>query len=48
MVQGLAPGMQDPEKADFGAYMLGIPGNRLERLGHGLKQQAVDHARMSP
>ena len=46
MVQRLPPGRQDPEKADLGASVLGITGNRRERLGRGLKQQAVDHARM--
>ena len=46
MVQGLAPGMQDPEEADLRAQVLGIPGNRLERCGHGLKQQRIDHPRM--
>ena len=41
MVEGLAPGMQDPEKANLGASMLGITGNGLEGLGDGLKQQGA-------
>src|SRR4029453_13209072 len=43
-VQRLAPSMQDAEKADLSASVLGITGNRLERLGHGLKQQVIDYA----
>jgi hypothetical protein len=38
MVQGLSPGMQDPEKSDLGASVLRITGDRLERLGDRLKQ----------
>src|SRR6185369_9774212 len=43
MMQGLTPGMQDAEKPDLRAQMLGIMRNGLEGLGHGLKQQGIDH-----
>jgi hypothetical protein len=46
MVQGLTPGMQDREKPDLSASVLGITRNRLERHGNGLKQQTVHHARI--
>jgi hypothetical protein len=35
--------MQDAEKPDLRAQMLGIMRNGLEGLGHGLKQQGIDH-----
>jgi hypothetical protein len=46
LVQGLAPGLQDAKKADLGASVLGITGNRLQRLGHGLKEQTIHQTRM--
>ena len=44
--QGLAPGMQAPAKADRGASGLGITGNGLQGLRHGLQQQGRDDLRM--
>jgi hypothetical protein len=46
MVQRLAPGMEDPEKADFGAEVFGITGNRLECHRDRLKQQGIYLPRM--
>ena len=40
MGQGLPPGVQDGDQADFGAKALG--GERRERLGGGAHEQAVD------
>src|SRR5215471_21698507 len=38
--------MQDAEKPDLRAQMLGIMRNGLEGLGHGLKQQGIDYTRI--
>ena len=46
MVQGLAPGMQDPEQADLGTQRLRVTRNGLEGLGHRLKQPSRDHMRI--
>jgi hypothetical protein len=42
MGQGLTPSVQDGREADLGSKMLGVAGDRLERLGRGLEQNAVD------
>ena len=42
MVQGLTPGVQHGDEADLGAEMLGIGGDRAQRLGRGLEQDGVD------
>ena len=44
MVQGLAPGVQHGDEADLGAEMLGIGGDRAQRLGRGLEQDGVDRS----
>lgn len=44
MHQVLAPRMQDGEKANLRAEMLGLGGNLQERFGSGLEQEAVDDA----
>jgi hypothetical protein len=46
MVQRLPPGMEHAKKPDLGPQMLWIPGNGLECLGHGLKQQGIHDPRM--
>jgi hypothetical protein len=38
--------MEDAEKSDRGASVLGITGDRLERLGDRLKQQGIHLPRM--
>ena len=42
MIEVLSPGVQDGGEADLGAEMLGIGGDRRERLGRGLEQKSVD------
>ena len=42
LLQGLSPGVKNSKEADFGAEMLGIGSNSLERLGRGLEENAVD------
>ena len=42
VVEVLAPGVQDGGDADVGAEMLGIGGDRRQRLGRRREQQAVD------
>src|SRR5712691_9219750 len=46
MVQRLPPSVQHSQKPDLGPQMPRLPGNRLERRGHGLKQQGIDHTRI--
>jgi hypothetical protein len=40
--QVLAPGVQDREKADLSAQVLGIGGDGVQRLAGDAKQQVVD------
>ena len=42
MEQCLAPGVEHGEKAELGAEMLGIGGDRAQGLGGGVKQDPVD------
>jgi hypothetical protein len=42
MIEVLAPGMEHRRDADVGAKVLGVGGNRGERLGCRRKQQTVD------
>jgi hypothetical protein len=44
MVQLLAPGMEHGEAADLRPEMLRVPGDVLERLGDGAKEQAIEVA----
>jgi hypothetical protein len=44
MVELLAPGVKHGEAADLRPEMLGVPGNVLERLGHGAKEYAIEVA----
>ena len=46
MVRGLAPGMQHREEADVRPQMLRIAGHGQEGLGHGLKEERIQHARV--
>ena len=46
MMELLAPGMQDPQKADLRTQMFGISGNRAEGLRHRLKEQRIHRARI--
>jgi len=43
MRQRRAPGVQDQCHSDLGAEMLGVGGDRAQRLGGDGKQQSVDH-----
>jgi len=43
MLQILTPGMQQGDKADVGAQVLGRRCNRAQGLGGGVKQDVVDH-----
>src|ERR1022692_4475488 len=38
----LTPSVQDSQEADGGAQVLGVPGDRQHRLGHGFEKNAVD------
>jgi hypothetical protein len=42
VMQGLSPGMQDGQKADLSAQMLGISSERQERFRDRAKEDAVD------
>ena len=42
--QVLAPGVQDGEKADLSAQVLGVGGDGLQRLAGHLEQQVVEQA----
>ena len=42
MQQVLAPGVQHREEADLGAQVLGVGGDRAQRLGGGAEQHVVD------
>ena len=42
MLQGLAPGVEHGDEADLGAEMLGIGGDRAQRLGRRPEQDGVD------
>ena len=44
MVESLAPGMEHGEAADRRAEMRGVPGDILERLGNGAKEQPIEGA----
>jgi hypothetical protein len=44
VVQLLAPGMEHGEAADLRSEMLGVPGDILERLGDGAKEQPIQGA----
>jgi hypothetical protein len=46
MVQLLAPGVQHGETTDLGPEMLGGPGDVLERLGDGAKEEPLEQARV--
>ena len=46
MVQLLAPGVQHGEAANLRPEMLGVPGDVLERLRHGAKEQTIEQARV--
>jgi len=39
MIEVLPPGVQDRREADLSAEMLGVAGNRRQRLGGGLEQK---------
>ena len=41
MIEVLSPGMQHRGDADLGAEMLGVGGDRGQRLGRRREQQAV-------
>jgi hypothetical protein len=43
MAQGLPPGVKQRHHADLGAQMLGVRGDRAQRLGRRLEQKVVDH-----
>jgi len=43
MLQLLVPGVQDTEKADLGAEMLGVGSDSKQCLGAAAEQQRVDH-----
>ena len=45
MVELLAPGMEHRQAADVRPEMLRVPGDVLERLRHGTKEQAIEHTR---
>jgi hypothetical protein len=40
----LAPGVEHRQAAQFGPEMLGIARDVEEALGHGAKEQAIEHA----
>ncbi len=42
VIEALSPGVQDRGEADVGAEVLGIGGDRRERLSRRLEQQAID------
>src|SRR5579862_3109923 len=42
VIEALSPGVQDRGEADVGAEMLGIGGDRRERLSRRLEQQTID------
>src|SRR5258706_4529969 len=44
MSQGRAPGVQYQRGADARAQMLRIGGDRQQRLGRNIEQQAIDHS----
>jgi len=44
MMQLLAPGVQHGEATDLGPEMLRVPGDILEALGDGAKEQAIEVA----
>ena len=46
MVELLAPGMEHRQAADVRPAMLRVPGDILERLRHGPKEQAIEHTRV--
>ena len=46
MVQLLAPGVEDGEATDLGHEMLGVPGDVLEALRNGAKEQTIEQARV--
>jgi hypothetical protein len=46
MVELLAPGMEHRQAADVRPEMLRVPGDILERLRHGPKEQAIEHTRV--
>ena len=43
-MQGLSPGMQHGNRADFGAEVARIGGDVAQRVGRGAEQDGVDHA----
>jgi hypothetical protein len=45
MLEVLAPGVEDGEKADLGPEVLGVGGDLLQGLGGGAEEQAVATAR---
>ena len=46
LVELLAPGMEHGEAADLGPEMRGVPGDVLERLRDGAKEQPIEQARV--
>src|SRR5262249_53700996 len=44
LVQGLTPGVEHGEAADLRPEMLRVPGDVLERLSDGAKEQAIEGA----
>src|SRR5664279_4656933 len=44
MQESLPPGVQNSEKPDLGAQMLGIGGDLQKGLGHRPKQQAINQS----
>ncbi len=42
MMQLLAPGVEHSEAPNLRAEMLGVPGDVLEGLRHGAKEQAIE------
>jgi hypothetical protein len=41
-----APGVQHRQAAQFSAQVLGVAVNVEQRLGHGPKEQAIEHPRI--
>ena len=41
VIEALSPGVQDGGEADVGAEVLGIGGDRRERLGRSREQQPI-------
>ena len=46
MHQVLTPRMEDAQEADVSPEMLGITGDVLKALGHGVKQQSIEPPRI--